>query len=283
MKYLIEFPELSKEVLRSLKRSIDDSFREFSRSYGDSIESLFDPLLFIMIWIERFLVYTPWPIILSLFIAVTYYFTKSKWLTIGLAIYLILVGMLGLWPDTMYTISLVIVSTTISIGLGIPIGILASKSNIFIKIITPILDVMQTIPIFVYLIPVVILLGLGKIPGVIAMCIYAIPPIIRFTNLGLREVDKSIKEAAQSCGANEFQCLYFIELPMAKKTILAGINQTIMMSISMVIIASMIGVQGLGTQVLQAVQNQYIGTGLIVGAVIVGLAVFLDRIIQSIK
>tara|TARA_B100001250_G_C19814542_1_gene797570 strand:+ start:2830 stop:3681 length:852 start_codon:yes stop_codon:yes gene_type:complete len=283
MDYLIEFPELSVATLRSIKKSIDVAFKDFSKSYGDSIESFFEPLLYFMIWFEKLLTLTPWPITLFCFSFLTYFLTKNIKLSAIVILYFLFIGLFGLWTSTMYTISLVFVSTLISIALGIPIGIILAKSNSAQKIINPILDVMQTIPIFVYLIPVVMLLGLGRIPGVIAMCVYAIPPIIRLTNLGIRQVEKGMKEAATSLGLSKLQTLWSIELPLSKKSILVGINQTIMMTLSMVVIASMIGVQGLGYSVLQAVQNQYIGSGLINGFAIVGLAILLDRIIQNEK
>ena len=283
MDYLIEFPKLSVATLRLIKKSIDVTFKDFSKSYGDSIESFFEPLLYFMIWFEKLLTHTPWPITLFCFSFLTYFLTKNIKLSVIVILYFLFVGLFGLWTSTMYTISLVFVSTLISITLGIPIGIILAKSNLAQKIINPILDIMQTIPIFVYLIPVVMLLGLGRIPGVIAMCVYSIPPIIRLTNLGIRQVEKGMKEAATSLGLSKLQTLWTIELPLSKKSILVGINQTIMMTLSMVVIASMIGVQGLGYSVLQAVQNQYIGSGLINGFAIVGLAILFDRIIQNEK
>jgi len=283
MNYFLEFPELSKGVIRAIKKSIDTSFREFSRSYGDSIEVIFYPLKFFMNWVEFALVSAPWPLTMLLFVGVIFYFTREKILCAGSILYMLFIGVFGLWEDTMYTLSLVIASGLLSVAIGIPIGIWMSRTIRVQNAINPILDVMQTIPIFVYLIPVVMLFGLGKIPGVIAMTIYAVPPIIRLTNLGLRQVGIGMIEAAMSMGMKPWQILWTIELPLSKKSILAGANQTTMMSISMVVIASMIGVQGLGVPVLQAVQNQYIGSGLIAGTAIVGLAIILDRVIQNTK
>lgn len=283
MSYFDEFPELSISSLRIIKKSVDTSFREFSRSYGESIEVFFYPLKVFMTWMEWTLITTPWPLTIIFFVGAIYYFTHNKKLAFFSILYMLFIGVFGLWEDTMYTISLVIVSTIISVLMGMPIGIMMAKHNKVQSVMNPVLDVMQTIPIFVYLIPVVMLLGLGKIPGVIAMCIYAIAPIIRLTNLGLRQVDIGMYEAAASLGLTPFQILRKIELPLAKRSILTGTNQTIMMAISMVVIASMIGVQGLGVSVLQAVQNQYIGSGLISGTAIVGLAIILDRIVQNAK
>lgn len=279
----IDFPELSRETLRDLKTGIDAAFRGFSRQYGDLIESAFSPLTQLMTWIENLLTLTPWPITLACFAVLTYWITRNIRLSAATVAYLVSIGLLGMWTATMYTISLVLVGTVISIAIGIPVGIMLAKYDRALHIVNPLLDVMQTIPIFVYLIPVVMLLGLGKVPGLIAMCIYSVPPIIRLTNLGIRQVDDGQRDAAFSLGMTRFQTLHRIELPLARHSILTGMNQTVMMAISMVVIASMIGVQGLGTAVLQAVQNQYIGSGLISGSAIVGLAIIMDRIIQHAR
>jgi len=280
---LFEFPELHRSTIRTIKKSIDNSFREFSRSYGDSIEVIFYPLKTFMNWVEFTLVNAPWPLTMILLVGAIFYLTKDKILCAGSILYMIFIGVFGLWEDTMYTLSLVLTSGLLSVMIGIPFGIWMSRSDRVQRFTNPVLDVMQTIPIFVYLIPVGMLFGLGKIPGVIAMTIYAVPPIIRLTNLGLRQVGIGMIEAALSMGMRPRQILWTIELPLAKKSILAGANQTTMMAISMVVIASMIGVQGLGVPVLQAVQNQYIGSGIISGTAIVGLAIILDRVIQNAK
>ena len=163
----------------------------------------------------------------------------------------------------------------------IPLGIAMARSNKVQAAIVPVLDVMQTIPSFVYLIPVVMLLGIGKVPGLIAVCIYAIPPIVRLTNLGIRFVDKDVLEAADSFGANYWQKLFGVQMPLALPTIFAGVNQTIMMALAMVVIASMIGVKGLGLPVLRAISNQYLALGLMNGLAIVILAIIFDRVTQK--
>ena len=155
-----------------------------------------------------------------------------------------------------------------------------AKSNRAQAVITPILDVMQTIPSFVYLIPVVMLLGIGKVPGLIAVCIYAAPPIVRLTNLGIRLVDEEVLEAADAFGASYRQRLWGVQIPLALPNIFAGVNQTIMMALAMVVIASMIGVRGLGVPVLQAVSNQYLALGLMNGLAIVAIAIIFDRVSQ---
>ena len=280
MDWLAEFPSLGKRDLRDLKKGIDGSFREWSRSNGDAIEAFFDPLYFFLVWLEKLLIATPWPIILIIVAGLAYLGSRSWKLALGSVVSFMLIGYFGMWKDMMATISLISVSTLICIAVGIPIGILMSRYDRVQSAITPILDLMQTIPIFVYLLPVVMLLGFGRVPGLIAVCVYAIPPIIRLTNLGIRLVDKEILEAADAFGSSYRQKLFSVQIPLALPNIFAGVNQTIMMALAMVVIASMIGVKGLGMPVLQAVQNQYLTLGLMNGLAIVALAIIFDRVSQ---
>ena len=278
---LITFPEMSKESLRMFRKSVDGAYRNFSREYGDAIEAVLDPVLYFLVWFEKLLQSSPWPIVILVILILVYLGSRSIYLTIGSLFALLLIGYFGMWEDTMSTVSIIGVCTFMSIGLGIPIGIAMSSSDRARAAITPILDVMQTMPSFVYLIPVVMLLGIGKIPGLLAVIIYAIPPIIRLTDLGIREVDKEVLEAADAFGANKRQKLFRVQLPLALPTIFAGINQTIMMALAMVVIASMIGVKGLGQPVLKAITNQYFTMGLLNGLAIVALAIIFDRVSQS--
>ena len=280
MDWLAEFPSLGKRDLRDLKKGIDGSFREWSRSNGDAIEAFFDPLSFFLVWLEKLLIATPWPISLIIVAGLAYLGSRSWKLALGSVVSFMLIGYFGMWKDMMATISLISVSTLICIAVGIPIGILMSRYDRVQSAITPILDLMQTIPIFVYLLPVVMLLGIGRVPGLIAVCVYAIPPIIRLTNLGIRLVDKEILEAADAFGSSYRQMLFSVQIPLALPNIFAGVNQTIMMALAMVVIASMIGVKGLGMPVLQAVQNQYLTLGLMNGLAIVALAIIFDRVSQ---
>ena len=280
MDWLAEFPSLGKRDLRDLKKGIDGSFREWSRSNGDAIEAFFDPLYFFLVWLEKLLIATPWPIILIIVAGLAYLGSRSWKLALGSVVSFMLIGYFGMWKDMMATISLISVSTLICIAVGIPIGILMSRYDRVQSAITPILDLMQTIPIFVYLLPVVMLLGIGRVPGLIAVCVYAIPPIIRLTKLGIRLVDKEILEAADAFGSSYRQKLFSVQIPLALPNIFAGVNQTIMMALAMVVIASMIGVKGLGMPVLQAVQNQYLTLGLMNGLAIVALAIIFDRVSQ---
>ena len=279
--FLTVFPKMGKADYLAFKKYVDGAFREFSRAYGDSIESFFDPVLFFLVNLEKLLQNTPWPIIIMVFLLLIYYGSRNFYLTIGSLFAFLFIAYFGMWQDTMSTVSIIGVCTLLAIGLGIPIGILMSGSDRIRSMVVPILDIMQTMPSFVYLIPVVMLLGIGKIPGLLAIIVYAIPPMIRLTDLGIREVDKEVLEAADAFGANRMQKLFRVQLPLALPTIVAGINQTIMMALAMVVIASMIGVRGLGQPVLKAISNQYLTMGLLNGFAIVVLAVIFDRVSQS--
>lgn len=183
----------------------------------------------------------------------------------------------------METLSLVISSAFLALVIGIPLGILAAKSDFFFNVLKPILDLMQTMPSFVYLIPALIFFGLGNVPGMIATLVFAMPPTIRLTNLGIRQVPRELKEVADAFGSTPWQKLVKVELPAALPTIMAGVNQCIMLSLSMVVIAAMIGARGLGYQVLFGIQRVDIGLGFEAGLGIVILAVILDRITQNLS
>ena len=281
MEFLTEFPEMGRQDLRDFKKAVDASFKAFSRNYGDALESFFEPLLWFLVWLEKLLTNAPWPIVIAVVAALAWLGSRSWKLVTGTVVAFLVIGYFGMWEDTMATLAIISVATLLCISLGIPLGIWMAKSNRAQSTITPILDVMQTIPSFVYLIPVVMLLGIGKVPGLIAVCIYAIPPIVRLTNLGIRLVDKEVLEAADAFGADYKQRLFGIQIPLALPNIFAGVNQTIMMSLAMVVIASMIGVKGLGLPVLRAISNQYLALGLLNGLAIVTLAIIFDRVSQE--
>ena len=280
MDFWTEIPSLGKRDLRDFKKGIDSAFKSFSRTYGDGIEAFFDPLYYFLVWLEKLLIAAPWPIILFVVAGLAYLGSRSWRLALGSVLSFMVIGYFGMWKDMMATISLISVATIICIAIGIPLGILMSRFDRVQAAITPILDLMQTIPIFVYLLPVVMLLGIGRVPGLIAVCVYALPPIIRLTNLGIRLVDKEILEAADAFGSSYRQKLFSVQIPLALPNIFAGVNQTIMMALAMVVIASMIGVKGLGMPVLQAIQNQYLTLGLMNGLAIVALAIIFDRVSQ---
>ncbi|MGB0360544.1 MAG: ABC transporter permease [Endozoicomonas sp.] len=279
--WVTEFPDMERSDLILLRKTLDGAYREFSREYGDFIESFFDPLLSFLLWFENLLISSPWWLILAAIGGMTYTASRSLKLCTGVVGAMLAIGYFGMWEDTMRTLSIITVCTLLSIFLGVPTGIAMARSNRVQKVVTPMLDVMQTMPAFVYLIPVVMLLGIGKIPGVIAVVIYAIPPVIRLTNLGIRLVDKDVLEAATAYGASSWQRLWDVQLPLAMPNIMAGINQTIMMALAMVVIASMIGVKGLGQPVLKSITNQYFTLGVLNGLAIVTLAIIFDRVSQA--
>ena len=281
LEFFEEFPEMSRGNLRDFKKVIDSAFRSFSRTNGEAIENFFDPILWFLIWFEKLLLNTPWPIIIIVVAGLCYLGARNWKLSIGSALTFTLIGYLGMWEDTMSTMALISVATLLCISIGMPLGVWMARSDRVQSIVMPILDIMQTIPIFVYLLPVLMLLGIGKVPGLIAICIYAMPPIVRLTNLGIRLVDKDIIEAADAFGCDKKQRLLGVQIPLALPNIFAGINQTIMMALAMVVIASMIGVRGLGIPVLQAIQNQYLALGLMNGLAIVALAIIFDRVLQG--
>ncbi len=278
--WLYEFPKMERADLLTIRKTLDGAYREFSRTYGDTIESFFDPLLQFLVWFENLLLATPWWIMILVLSLIAYLASRSWKMSVSVIVVFFAIGYFGMWDDTMRTMSIILVCTLIAIGLGIPIGIAMARSERIQSLVTPFLDIMQTMPAFVYLIPVVMLLGIGKIPGVIAVVIYAIPPVIRLTNLGIRLVDKEVLEAASAYGASPMQRLFGVQLPLAMPNIMAGINQTIMMALAMVVIASMIGVKGLGQPVLKSITNQYFTLGLMNGLAIVAIAIIFDRVSQ---
>ena len=278
---LTDPPQMPREVLRELKKGIDGTFREFSRGYGEAIENFFHPLLMFLKWFQDLLIETPWPLILVILGALSWWGSRSWKMVVGTVVAFLFIGWLDMWEDTMAPLAIVSVATLLCIAIGIPIGILMARSDRVQAMILPVLDIMQTIPSFVYLIPVVMLLGIGKVPGLLAVMIYAIPPIVRLTNLGIRLVDKEVLEAADAFGSSYWQKLFQVQIPLALPNIFAGVNQTIMMALSMVVIAAMIGVPGLGVPVLRAVSNQYLALGVMNGLAIVAIAIIFDRVSQA--
>ena len=281
MEFFTKFPVMERSELAECRKGIDFAFRDFSRSYGDGIEAFFDPLLYFLVWIEKLMINSPWPIIIGIICGLAWIASKSWKLVVGAAVSFFLIGYYGMWEDCMATVAIITVCVILCMSVGIPVGVLMARSNRVEKTILPILDMMQTIPSFVYLIPILMLLGIGKVPGLIAICIYAVPPIIRLTNLGIREVDKETIEASEAFGATKLQKLRTVQIPLALPTVFAGVNQTIMMALAMVVIASMIGVKGLGVPILRAVMNQYLALGLFNGLAIVAIAIIFDRISQE--
>ena len=238
----------------------------------------------VMSGITNLLLVIPAPLFILLLTVAAFFISKKRpGLTVFTLIGLWFIYNQGLWNDLMNTVTLVLLSSVISIIIGVPLGILMAKSSKAQSIIKPILDFMQTMPGFVYLIPAVAFFGIGMVPGVFASVIFALPPTVRFTNLGIRQVPKELVEASDSFGSTSRQKLFKLELPLAKSTIMAGINQTTMLSLSMVVIASMIGAPGLGRGVLSALQRAQVGNGFVNGVALVILAIIIDRFTQHLN
>lgn len=223
----------------------------------------------------------PHPLIMIAILTAIALFISGKGVAIFTTAGLFLIEGMGLWAETMDTLALIFTAVIIALIIGIPVGIWASKNDLVEKMVRPVLDFMQTMPAFVYLIPAVLFFQLGKVPGVISTLVFATPPAVRLTNLGIRQVPEEVKEAALAFGSNPRQMLLKVELPVALPTILAGVNQTIMLALSMVVIAALIGAGGLGQPVLVGIQQLNIGLGFEGGIAIVILAIYLDRITQS--
>jgi glycine betaine/proline transport system permease protein len=233
-----------------------------------------------IIGLEWVLTTIPFFIIIALFIALAWW-KSGKGVALTTLLGLTLIYLMGFWIATMETLALVLVATLTALVISVPLGVWAAKNKLAAKIIRPLLDLMQTMPAFVYLIPAVLFFSIGKVPGAFATIIFAMPPAVRLTTLGIDAVPKDIVEAARSFGATNSQILFKVELPLATKTILAGINQTILLSLSMVVIAGMIAAGGLGEKVLEGINNLDIGLGFESGLSVVILAIILDRITQG--
>lgn len=230
--------------------------------------------------IENGLLAVP-PLVVILVFALVAWKTSGIKLAVGSIATLVFIGLLGLWQDTMITLAMVFASVVFCTLVGIPLGICAGRSNRFEAILRPVLDGMQTTPAFVYLVPIVMLFSIGNVAGVLATIVFAMPPIIRLTSLGIRQVHPELVEAAQAFGATGWQVLVKVQIPLALPTIMAGLNQTIMMALSMVVIAALIGAGGLGAPVVLGLNTLDIGLATVGGLGIVLMAIILDRITQS--
>ncbi|OLP61503.1 ABC transporter permease [Xaviernesmea oryzae] len=278
---LCKFPAIDEGTIRVVRKTIDENFKALVRAYANVIDVVVAPLQWFLNLLERSFTGAPWILVLAILMALVFAASRSLRITLGAGLAMVAIGLLGLWNDTMITLAIVTVSTLLAILIGIPIGIAMARSDRAQGVVNPVLDVMQTMPSFVYLIPVVMIFGIGKVPGLISVVIYALPPMIRLTNLGIRLVDKEVLEAADAFGSSPWQKLKNVQIPLALPTIMAGINQTIMMALAMVVIASMVGVGGLGRNVLQAINNQFFTIGFLNGFALVGIAIIFDRASQA--
>lgn len=273
------FPELIDT--RPLRRAVDDGLNWVVRNWGGELEAAAYPLLMLLGWIERLLLATPWWLFIAFFVGLAFLATRNWKLPAVVFFGLVFLGLMQLWRDAMVTTALMIAATLTAIVVSIPVGVWMSRSARVRNVVTPVLDLMQTMPSFVYLIPTVMIFGPGKIPALLATIVYASPPLVRLTDLGLRNVDPAVMEASRAFGTTASQRLFGVQIPLALPTILAGINQTTMMALAMVVIASMIGAGGLGYQVLQGIGRLEVSRGLFAGLGIVVLAIVFDRITQA--
>ncbi len=238
-------------------------------------------LKYVLLPLEDWLLSLPWWLVIVVIVIPSYRIVGQSFSVLAVAMLLLVVS-LGIFELAMSTLALVIVATLLCVAIGVPTGILAARNVRFDAVLRPVLDIMQTMPSFVYLIPALMLFGLGKVPAIIATVIYAVPPIIRLTNLGIRQVDVSVVEAARAFGSTGSQLLFKVQIPLAMPTVMAGLNQTIMMGLAMVVIAAMIGAKGLGVEVINGIARLDVGRGLMGGIGIVVMAVILDRITQGL-
>jgi glycine betaine/proline transport system permease protein len=272
---MFEFPE---KIYIPMEKWIDFIMDWVLINMAGIFDAIGLAILKILLIIEKVLLWVPWPVVLLLV-------GVAAWRSMGklrhgvlMAALIFMIGVFGYWDDSMRTLAIVIASVAVSLFIGFPLGVFMARSDRVQAILQPFLDAMQTMPSFVYLIPAMMLFGLGKVPAVFATVIYAVPPIIRLTDVGIRGVPETVVEAARSFGASDRQVLFDVQLPLAFPSIMVGINQTTMMALAMVVIASMIGARGLGLEVLKAINRIEVGHGFTAGLSIVFLAIVIDRI-----
>lgn len=273
------FPErFTFKIAPSINRWIDALIAD----QGATFRVIGDALLAPLILLELLLRGAPWWLVVGLVAALAYLLSRRPMFAVASGMAMILVGVLGLWDPAMQTLALMLVAVVICILLGVPAGIGLARSPKVARVTRPLLDAMQTVPSFVYLVPAMMLFGLGKVPALIATVIYALPPIARLTEFGIRNADAAAVEAADAFGATPRQKLWHVELPLALPSIMTGVNQATMLALSMVVVASMIGARGLGEEVLLGIQRLDVGRTAVAGCVIVVLAIVIDRLTQSL-
>jgi len=275
---MMEFPQFLEIPLDDL---IDGIIAWILTNLGGVLDAIGDGLLGGLVAMERLLLWIPWFVIVVGVGFVAWRALRRWWAGPLMGGFLLFIGMLGYWDLAMMTLALIFAAVLISLAIGLPTGILMARNDRFASLLKPLLDAMQTMPSFVYLIPALMFFGLGKVPAVFATIIYAVPPVIRLTNVGIRGVPQSVVEAAQAFGATSRQILLEVQLPLAFPSIMVGINQTTMMALAMVVISSMIGARGLGMEVLLAINRIEVGRGFEAGLSIVLLAIMIDRITHA--
>ena len=273
-------PEFPSQIEVALDAKVDDAVSWMVAHWRGFFQEIKFALLKVLVPLEDFLLWLPWWLVTGGVVLLAWRIAGIGVALVSLA-GLFFLGIVNIWDATMQTLAVVGTATVISVLVAVPMGIAMAKSNVVEAIMRPVLDTMQTMPSFVYLIPAIYFLGLGKVPAVFATMVYAVPPAMRLTNLGIRLVSPELKEAARAFGTTPWQMLIKVELPLARPTIMAGINQTTMMALAMVVIASLVGNPGLGAHVLEGIQGLAFGKGLMAGIGIVVMAVIIDRITQG--
>jgi len=263
-----------------ISNAIDDSIDWTIVNLNWFFDGISDNLKVALGKLRDFLIWIPWPVFVSLVFLIGWRMATFR-IGIASALGMMAIGLVNLWEPAMVTVAIMMVAVSIAIVIGVPIGVLAARNNLVDTITRPILDAMQTMPSFVYLVPGIMLFGLGNVAAILATVLYAIPPCIRLTNLGIRQVDPSVVEAGRSFGSSPLQLLIKVQIPMAIPTIMAGINQTVMMALAMATIAAMVGAGGLGIEVLRSMGQLEEGRAFVAGAAIVVMAIIIDRISQG--
>ena len=265
----------------SIRQPVNDAVTGLVRDHGAGFRAISNAGLSVIVALDSLFNMIPWWLLIAVFMGLAWLGTHRIGLMAAIGGLMLAMGLLGLWSLMTQTLTLMLIASFLAVGIGLPVGIAAAKSRWIKAGSLPVLDIMQTLPAFVYLIPALMLFGLGKVPAILATVIYALPPMIRLTTLGIERVDREVREAGESFGLTPWQMLWRVELPLARPTLMAGVNQTIMLALSMVVVASMIGARGLGEQVLNGIQTLDVGMGLEAGLGIVILAFVLDRITQG--
>ena len=279
LSFLMEFPE---GLIVPLAGWVDALIDWILANLGVVLDAIGEALLQVLVALEGILLFLPWIVIIVGVALLARYALRTWWAAPLMAGFLLIIGTFGYWDLAMMTLAIIFAAVLISLLIGIPTGIAMARSDSVANILRPLLDAMQTMPSFVYLIPALMFFGLGKVPAVFATIIYAVPPVIRLTNVGIRGVSQSVVEAAQAFGATSRQILFEVQLPLAFPSIMVGINQTTMMALAMVVIASMIGASGLGLEVLLSINRIEVGRGFEAGLSIVLLAIVIDRITHGL-
>jgi len=276
---MVEFPAF---IHIPLAEWIDAAMAWLLTNFAGFFDAIGDGILFALLRIERFLLWLPWVVVVVVVGIIAWRAMRVWWGGLLMAGFLVLIGSLGYWDLSMMTLAIIIAAVIISLALGIPTGIVMARNKTVESVLRPVLDAMQTMPSFVYLIPALMFFGLGKVPAVFATIIYAMPPVIRLTDVGIRQVSHEVIEAAQAFGSSARQVLFEVQIPLAIPSIMVGVNQTTMMALAMVVIASMIGARGLGLEVLLSINRIEVGRGFAAGLCIVLLAIIIDRITHAL-